>query len=71
MNKYTEIVSLLISNSVDINSKNMIRNTSLHCAASRGHTEIGLLLINNGADINSKNNVSKYIHMSPLHDISS
>ncbi|KAF5287501.1 hypothetical protein FQA39_LY04129 [Lamprigera yunnana] len=51
-----EVVQTLISQNIDINSRNSLNGwTALHWACKRGNEEVARLLIDNGADITVEN----------------
>ena len=58
------IVSSLIKNGADVNSRDKEKNTPLHWASSRRHIKTVLTLIENGADVNSLN---KYNYSPLMH----
>lgn len=58
-----EKVSMLLDAGVDINSKNVVGETSMHIAARMGHEGIIVMLLEKGALINSINNEGE----TPLH----
>jgi len=54
---YIRVKELLsIANPPNINCKDAMGNTPLHCAAYRGHKEVAVLLLQNGIDSMIKNN---------------
>lgn len=52
-----EVISLLINSGVNINKKDMYKNSPLHHACTHGHIEVVELLLKLGADINAKNQI--------------
>ena len=51
---HKELVELLITNGVDVNTKTDDGSTPLHEAARQGRTETGEVLITKDADVNAK-----------------
>lgn len=49
------LVELFLSKGCDVNEKDEVGNTPLHCAAQYGKAELVMILVERGADINAKN----------------
>jgi ankyrin repeat protein len=47
---------LLLANKAEVNAKNNLGSTPLHCAASLGHKDVAELLLANKAEVNVKEN---------------
>ncbi len=56
---HKELVELLITNGVDVNTKTDDGFTPLHVAARQGRTETGEVLITKDADVNAKDDDGK------------
>lgn len=61
-----ELVTFLVEQGADINSRGLLGRTPLHVAAERGHLDTVKYLINKGADINSCNQIGFSILSSAL-----
>lgn len=49
------LVDLFLSKGCDVNEKDEVGNTPLHCAAQYGKADLVVILVEKGADINAKN----------------
>ena len=51
-----ELCQCLVDNGADIDTRNDLGRTALHCAAIRGHVNICQYLLSAGADVHIKTN---------------
>lgn len=49
------LVDLFLSKGCDVNERDEVGNTPLHCAAQYGKIDLAMILVEKGADINAKN----------------
>ena len=54
LKRQKESITLLLSQNVDVNAKNIYGKTPLHFAVQKGYTSLCLLLIQHGADLDAK-----------------
>ncbi|CAB3384938.1 Hypothetical predicted protein [Cloeon dipterum] len=57
-----EIANYLIDSGVEVNRKNQIGETPLHCALRHENVDVAKLLIDKGADLSEKLNGENYLH---------